>query len=59
MPKCDNCKQLCNLGNCNNSISVWFPYGHDLDGSHGRLVDEPHEFCSSECLIKYIKKGGD
>ena len=52
--KCDVCKKDCNLGDCGNSISVWFPYGHALDGSHGRVLDSTHEFCSSECLINYI-----
>ena len=48
------CKKACNIGDCGNSISVWFPYGHALDGSHGGILDDPHNFCSSECLIDYI-----
>lgn len=52
--KCDMCGNQCNLGDCGNSISVWFPYGHALDGNHGRTLDDSHEFCSSECLIDYI-----
>ena len=56
---CDQCKKECNIGECGNSISVWFPYGHTLDGSHGRVMDHPHEFCSSKCLIKYITMKGD
>jgi len=51
---CDRCHNECNLGDCGNSISVWFPYGHALDGSHGRVLDHPHEFCSSTCLMYYI-----
>ena len=51
---CDLCHNECNLGDCGNSISVWFPYGHALDGSHGRVLDEDHKFCSSECLMLYI-----